>query len=117
MLTSDLMFASRAEAVGRELSVPVWIVGDGLSAAQFFGPDSENSPTVVVIDLETANLDVAETVQAIRAASPSPPRILAYGPHVQEARLEAARAAGCDDVLSRGQFHRQMAEILRNHGG
>ena len=38
--------------------------------------------------------------------------ILAFGPHVHESALEDARQAGCDQVLSRGEFSNRMAEIL-----
>jgi hypothetical protein len=42
----------------------------------------------------------------------SPLAILAYGPHVHEDRLAAARAAGCDAVVSRGQLDREADSLL-----
>ena len=40
------------------------------------------------------------------------PTIVAFGPHVHEERLAAAREAGCDEVVSRGQFFAQLDAIL-----
>jgi CheY-like chemotaxis protein len=64
----------------------------------------------VVIDLETPGVDIADLVVAIRPQGDL--RVVAFGPHVHAARLEAARAAGCDAVLSRGQVSSQPA-LLR----
>jgi hypothetical protein len=41
--------------------------------------------------------------------------IVAYAPHVHEDRLRAATEAGCNEVLSRGQFDRQMDDILARY--
>jgi hypothetical protein len=47
----------------------------------------------------------------VKAASAAT-RVIAFGPHVHEDRLAAARAAGCDSVLSRGQFFSQAENVL-----
>lgn len=66
---------------------------------------------LVVLDLTAANLDCAAVVRALgEEASVPPPQILAFGPHVHEQRLAAAQAAGCDEVLSRGQMFREAGE-------
>ena len=39
-------------------------------------------------------------------------RIIAIAPHVHVSKIETARAAGCDAVLTNGQFHGQMTEVL-----
>jgi hypothetical protein len=36
---------------------------------------------------------------------------------VHAAKLEAARAAGCTEVLTRGQFDRQMGGLLEKYAG
>jgi hypothetical protein len=40
------------------------------------------------------------------------PQVVAFGPHVHETLLVAAEAAGCDLVLSRGQFFSRLDEIV-----
>ena len=40
--------------------------------------------------------------------------MIAYGAHVDEAALADAAEAGCDQVLTRGQFNQQYAELLQS---
>jgi DNA-binding NarL/FixJ family response regulator len=56
---------------------------------------------VVIVDLAGG----AEQVTSIRASHPNA-RIVCYGPHVDDASLDAARAAGADVVLPRSRFFR-----------
>ena len=72
---------------------------------------------LVLIDLGLAAIDVGQLVSELRALSNLPRKILAFGPHVHTARLEAARRAGCDEVLSRGQLHGSIDELFRQSSG
>ena len=63
----------------------------------------------LVIDLEAPGLDLAELI----AALPDPqPQLIAFGPHVQEQRLAAAREAGCHHVVTRGQIAANLPGFL-----
>jgi DNA-binding NtrC family response regulator len=70
------------------------------------------SADMLIVDLATPLLDVAELVTAVKRETPSSPTIVAFGPHVHEGWLTAARGAGCDYVTSRGQFFNQLDAIL-----
>lgn len=65
----------------------------------------------VILDLGMPGLDVASIVAQLRADQPAV-QIVAFGPHVQEARLQEAQSAGCDLVLTRGQFHARARELV-----
>ena len=67
---------------------------------------------LVCIDLGLSGLDLPAVVAAIRAAARAA-KIVAFGPHVDDALLASAKAAGCDLVLPRSQFHKQYVELLR----
>jgi CheY-like chemotaxis protein len=67
---------------------------------------------LVIIDLSTPGIDPADLVPRVRATVAGAVRIVAFGPHVHELKLAAARAAGCDDVVTRGQFHANLDRIL-----
>jgi hypothetical protein len=56
----------------------------------------------VVADVETAGLDLPGLITAL--GEPPRPRVVAFGPHVHTAKLDAARDAGCDAILTRGQI-------------
>lgn len=44
-------------------------------------------------------------------------RAIAFGPHVHVARLDAARACGFGQVVSRGQFALQLTQLLADRCG
>ncbi|HEX7167105.1 MAG TPA: hypothetical protein VF230_09000 [Acidimicrobiales bacterium] len=63
---------------------------------------------LVVLDLaKRGGLDVIADVVA------SGVRVVAYGSHVDTATLDAARAAGCDEVLPRSRFFASLPTVLR----
>ena len=64
----------------------------------------------VVVDLELSGLDISEFVRGLGEGNRPP--VIAFGPHVQERRLEAAAEAGCDYVLSRGQISSSLRQVL-----
>ena len=89
-LTTDLMDRSRLSAA--------------LPEVQFkLGADAD----VVIIDLARG----IEQVTSIRASHPKA-RIVCYGPHVDDASLDAARAGGADVVLPRSRFFRDPAGAI-----
>lgn len=61
-----------------------------------------------VIDLETGDL----APSAIRLAKESGLPVLAFGPHVDLALHEAARAAGADQVVPKSKLVRSFPELV-----
>jgi CheY-like chemotaxis protein len=109
-LTQDLFFGSRVTAAVRSLGSEVHVVR---SAAELLEQAGQDCP-LVLIDLDAPGADPAAIAAELRQREGARPAIVAFGSHVHEARLAAARDAGCDAVLTRGQFDRQMADILRD---
>lgn len=75
------------------------------------------APRLVILDLSTPGLDPAAIVAEMQGLAAPPNRIIAFGPHVHEAKLAAAREAGCDQVISRGRFHADLDAILASSMG
>lgn len=73
----------------------------------------EGSVALVLVDLSTPSLNVAALVATVKGVGGAAPAIVAFGPHVHESLLAVAREAGCDEVVSRGQFFAQLDAILR----
>jgi hypothetical protein len=61
---------------------------------------------VVVVDL--ARPGVLEALAAV----PDGVRTLGFGSHVDRELLDAARLAGCDEVMARSEFFRRARELL-----
>lgn len=79
---------------------------------------------VAILDLQGLGGDAAVLVACARerlaALGPGAgvgPAVIAFGPHVAEDRLAAARAAGADDVVSRGELLGAFAAVLARRIG
>lgn len=112
LVSGDLMGASRIEGAARLAGVEFRMLKNVDTAIEFC--TAERVP-LVMIDLTLASLDVATFVSRLRELPNGAPAIVAYGPHVHEAKLAAAQAAGCDQVLSRGQFLSSVDAIVAHH--
>jgi DNA-binding response OmpR family regulator len=108
LLSRDLVTASRVEGAAMRQHVSLRTVG---SIELAVAACSEQSISLMIVDLTLASLDVARLVTELKQANPVP-TIVAFGPHVHEAALAAARDAGCDEVMSRGQFFAQMDAVV-----
>src|SRR5262245_14241106 len=107
-VSSDLMFSSRVIGAAKALNLQVTIVADPTTWAQRITPDCR----LALVDLAVDGLDLPEAVGAFKATVPAA-RVVAFGAHVDEAALADAAHAGCDLVLTRGQFHKQYVDLLR----
>jgi DNA-binding NarL/FixJ family response regulator len=110
LLTGDLVVMSRVSGAAAQKSVDVQTASNARQAAESC---REHSAQMLIVDLSTPSLNVAELVAAVNIDNDSPPTIVAFGPHVHEERLAAARDAGCDRVVSRGQFFGQLDTLLQ----
>jgi CheY-like chemotaxis protein len=71
-----------------------------------------DAASAVAIDLRTPGLDVEALVPRLREAAQPQAAIVACGPHVHTESLAAATSAGCDAVITRGQFERRFDALL-----
>jgi DNA-binding response OmpR family regulator len=109
LLSGDLMAASRvqgaASAVGAKLLTAT-------TAEQAIAFCSDEPVAVVLADLSTPRLEIGPLINSLKRGEIAAPKVVAFGPHVHEERLAAAREAGCDAVISRGQFFAQIELIF-----
>ncbi len=111
-LTSDLVFPSRVSGIAAQLGARLETVANSEALVAKL-QEAANEKSLVLIDLNCPGLDVKQLVPMLRALANSPRAIVAFGPHVQEEKLAAAQAAGCDLVLPRGQFAARMIALLK----
>ena len=101
-LSGDLMFASRVRGAAEAAGL----------AFQLAGSLPENLPIRwVIVDLSTRSGSVDGLMQRCEDVCPEA-KVLAYGPHVQVARLEKAKQEGIPVVLTRGQFDRSLGSLF-----
>lgn len=108
-LTRDLLFSSRVTGATANDETQVLVVS---TSADLLKLVSASPVALVLIDLNTPGIDVNHLVPQLNQITGNPGAILAFGPHVHRAKLAAAAAAGCDQVLTRGEFDREMKNVL-----
>ena len=103
----DLMFSSKvnAAAQGRPLS---WLPRGAGVAEQV----AKDKPDVLLIDLGSPKLDAVNAIRTIKSSESKATVVIGYVDHTREDLIEAARAAGCDQVMSKGEFARRLPELL-----
>ena len=110
VLSQDLLLLSQVLQSAAALNAQVETV---CSLTDLLTRCQEGEVAQIVLDLSTPQLAPAQVLRALGQLEQPIPRLIAFGPHVHTARLEAARAAGCDVVITRGQFHRDLQKILQ----
>jgi hypothetical protein len=93
VLTKNLMDGSRVQ-----LAVP------GASVARSLTDDALTRADLILLDL-SSGIAPADVV----AIGPS---VVAYGPHVDVAGLDAAVAAGCREALPRSQVFQRLPNLI-----
>jgi DNA-binding NarL/FixJ family response regulator len=108
LLSDDLMFTSRITGTARGLRLEVRQV----RALDRLVETAEQVGTrCVILDLAFPGLDLAGLMRRLGELE-SPPRVVAYGSHVDAASLQAARAAGCNPTLPRSKFVEDLGREL-----
>ena len=111
-LVSDLMMQSQVAGAAVRAAVTLEIA---TTADALVEQAAASRPRLVIVDLSHPGLDTRDVFASLKKVLPAESSTLAFGPHVHAARLAEAAEAGCDTVISRGQFHAQMEAILRRY--
>jgi hypothetical protein len=100
IVCGDLFFGTQITSLVRQAGFEPALE---MTPARALGQLHDSDVVGVILDLETPGLDVGAVIAGLPGTADRP-RVVAFGPHVYTAKLEAARAAGCDAVLTRGQI-------------
>ena len=108
LLSRDLLFPSRVRAAAEQLGRELMTVRNPEQLTDRLG---NPGTTLVLVDLTCPGLSPTAIRDAARKSGPGP-RLVGFGPHVQQELLESARNAGFDQVLGNGEFNQQIGSIL-----
>ncbi|MDV6031024.1 MAG: histidine kinase [Phycisphaera sp. RhM] len=98
------MFASRVRAAAE---------AEGLEFQLAASLPDRGDIRYVIVDLATRSGAVEGLMERCGQVCPDA-KVLAYGPHVQVARLDKAKQAGIPVVVTRGQFDRSLGTLFGN---
>ncbi len=104
--SGDLLFASRVKFAAESAGLPFALMGRW--------PDSPTTkPAWIIVDLATRSggaAAIAEQAKQHQAGA----QLIAFGPHVDIAKLRGAREAGYHQVLTRSQFDGLLPTLFRD---
>ena len=80
--------------------------------AEFRENFEEGTTALVLVDLEGDAEEWPKVVQGLRGEKRASVKVVAFGPHSDEAGMARARDLGCDLVLSKGEFSRDLIKLL-----
>lgn len=107
-VVDDLFFAARIRETARQLNLEVELTPTARLDVRLAG----GAVDAVILDLGAPSaLDSLRTLKANPATASTP--VVGYASHVATNTIQAARAAGCDEVLARSAFTRQLPDLLR----
>ena len=109
-ITADLMMASNASAHAQQQGIKISQVSTaqrGLEMVQ------EHRPQLLLVDLQCPGLDIPALGNSLGSLADSiSPLTIAFAQHVETDKLQAAKDAGFDQVLTRGQMNSQVGQII-----
>ena len=109
-LISDLLMQSQVAAAASRAGVDIKFVA---SEDALVAQAESLRPGLIVVDLAHPKFDPAQCFERLKPLLAPQTTSLAFGPHVHRQRLAAAAEAGFSLVLSRGQFHAEMEDLLK----
>ena len=110
VLVDDLFFLAKILETAKATGVEV------IRADTSRGPAGviQQNPRAVIVDLNCRSTSAVGFVQTLKSdPATATIRIIGFVSHVQEAVIAAAKAAGCDAVMARSAFSKQLPDILR----
>jgi hypothetical protein len=110
-ITEDLMMSSNASLAAREAGHKFKFVSSWDRARHFI---EHNEVRFLIVDLQTTGLKLDELRQGLSQLDPDRcPRAFAYAQHVEVELLEQASAMPFEKVMTRGQAHHSLKELLK----
>ena len=113
VVVDDLLFASKISETARRLGLAV----EAVKIEDLRGRVRRGAARAVIIDLNHRSGAAIEAVRALKADSPGRGTVCGFVSHVQSDVIRAAREAGCDEILARSAFARDLPELLARLAG
>lgn len=109
-VVDDLIFSVKISTAAKALAAPVLFER---SPDMVLSRVREKQPSLVIFDLNSAKLRPLEVISQMKAdPGLRDIRTLGYVSHIQTDVINAARAAGIDEVLARSAFSERLGQIL-----
>ena len=109
-LVDDLLFSSRIRAAAERTGRPISFVR---SRAALLPEIAKTRPDLVIIDLDRESLDPIGAIRDVKSlADGHAVPMVGFVSHVHADLIDAARRAGCDQVLARSAFVNRLPDLF-----
>jgi len=113
-VVDDLIFSVKISTAAKALGVDIFFERN---PEMVLPRIREKQPSLVILDLNGTKLRPMEVIAAMKSDQELRAiRTLGYVSHVQTDVIDAARAAGIDEVLARSAFSDRLGQILTGTG-
>jgi PleD family two-component response regulator len=110
----DLLFSSKIRTTAKQAGVDLTFAR---TPPEIVEQSRALKPSLIIFDLNSAKAEPIDTIAALkRDPELASIRTLGFVSHVHTELINAARAAGIDDVMARSAFAGQLADILLADG-
>ncbi len=109
VVTDDVFFWARIQGAAKDAGREAFRAGDEAAMEAAFASGGVDR---ILADLTSRAVNVLDWARRWKSLA-TPPRLIAFGPHVDETALRAALEAGFDDAMPNSRFHRRLAEHVR----
>ncbi len=109
LVGQNLFFLGRVEAVAEPLG---YEVQRATTESVFWEYYASRRPALILVDLEGDESIWSKVLENIDHQETGGVEVVAFGPHENAAMLERARNLGCDLVLNKGEFNRDLPKII-----
>lgn len=72
----------------------------------------DGETVLVLVDLEAEAEFWGDAVRVVLASGETRPKVVGYGGHTNTVMLQRAEEVGCDMVLTKGQFSRDLGKLI-----
>ena len=111
LVGQNLFFLGRVEVQAEPLGYVVQWAKTQSAFSEFYG---SRRPALVLVDLEGDETIWTNVLQEMDHQDVEKVKVVAFGPHEDVAMLERARNLGCDIVLNKGEFNRDLPKIIES---
>ena len=109
LVGQNLFFLGKIEAVAEPLGYEVQRATTESVFREYY---ASRRPALILVDLEGDESIWSEVLGNFERPEEGVVKVVAFGPHENVDMLERARNLGCDLVLNKGEFNRDLPKII-----
>jgi CheY-like chemotaxis protein len=113
LVGQNLFFLGRVENLAEPLG---YEVQRATTESAFWDTYGSGRVALILVDLEGDESIWCKVLEGIHQQEVGRVKVVGFGPHENVTMLERARNLGCDLVLNKGEFNRDLPKIIERRG-